>query len=162
MVFELRTRPKLIISILNYINSSQTVVYTTTFTFFFLFLATLDGFEFTNCRCVGATSQFVCANKERQSNKRRRMRGVKQQHHKPDCCRFYNTQLSRAWLRVGASRATICSRDQWERNNSDVRSPSRYFSLRFWLVFVAATHIFFGIMRSFFYGILLSVVCFST
>lgn len=110
-----------------------------------------------------------CANTQKQrgftnefyvpaSNKRRRMRGIKQ-HHKLDCCLLFTTHNSRAWLRVGASEMTISSQDQWERFSSLPLVTSRF---AFWLVFVAATHIFFGIMRSFFYGILLSVVCFST
>lgn len=121
MALELWTRPKLLISILNYINSLATVVYTTSFPRRFS-LATGRYFKHhvrytasdssvcswnnANSRShnktentarrdmrIKAVKRFQCILWCQTSNKRRRrMRRVKQ-HHKSDCC-FYSTHLA--------------------------------------------------------------------
>lgn len=135
MVFELWTRPKLLISILNYINSLETVVqqYTKTFTAYFgcfkFHFHRLCSSNFpTHSQCCRVRKQekaaCACILWCQASNKRRRMRGVKQ-HHKPDCCFLQHTsQGATSWC----ERRRYIHETNGKRNIRLVPSRSRYFS----------------------------------
>lgn len=185
MVFATWTRPKLLISILNYINSLETVVYTQQllrvqqrFDIIFCFSTrkvTLKISFSAVAAVVLVRRRFSipntippCANKAgdrlnvfydaKQATRGRRMRGVKQ-HHK--------TRLAAAFLQHTSARTRRLHHH--ETNGREITLArslpfAHYFSASPLLTCFrsSSTHIFFGIMRSFFYGILLSVVCFST
>lgn len=152
MALELWTRTKLLISVLNYINSLATVVYTTSFLQRFpsqrvVTLNLMLNTRWAIRRCVRETTptlaqtrklrtqpvdmrikavkRFQCILWCQTSNKRRRrMRRVKQ-HHKSDCCFLQHTShINTAWLRVGASENTIC----FQTNGRDI-TVSFYLSL---------------------------------